>query len=75
MIYPEEEKKFLSELKEDLKEIKDINASLNSLLKQICTYTDWDYGEAWLPGKSGEQLKFASALSSNKNLFEDQILF
>jgi hypothetical protein len=47
-----------------------LDAALKEILKEICLYTGWQYGEIWLPDKKHSQLKFSSSYDGGKKIFE-----
>ncbi len=67
----EEINNLLNRIKESSAKSRNNQSLLNLLLKEICSFTGWEYGEAWLPDAEQKQMKFAAAWSINKKRFAD----
>ncbi len=51
----------LSALNQAISEAPDFQAALTVTLRQICEFTGWDYGEAWVPSPEGLVLELSPA--------------
>jgi len=50
-----------SALNQAISEAPDFQAALTVTLRQICEFTNWDYGEAWVPSPDGLVLELSPA--------------
>ncbi len=53
----EEENALMQRLTLAISEATDLNAALEVVLKEICEYTGWEFGEAWTPSANNEALE------------------
>lgn len=51
-----------------ISEAPDFHTALSIALLQVCKATNWDYGEAWIPGKNGSFLELSPVWHSNTRL-------
>jgi len=56
-----EELRLLQSLTQVISEAPDFDSALCIALRQVCQLTNWDYGEAWLPGPDNTVLKCSPA--------------
>jgi|GEM_PF-6716363 len=57
----EEELRLLQSLTEAIFSAQDVASAIHVTLKQVCEFTSWEYGEAWLPDDADERLESAPA--------------
>lgn len=46
---------------EAMREAADVESALAVILAKVCQTIGWDFGEAWIPQESGEQLEYCQA--------------
>ncbi|BAZ29904.1 multi-sensor hybrid histidine kinase [Cylindrospermum sp. NIES-4074] len=51
----------LQSITQSISQAEDFNAALEVTLHQICEFTDWSYGEVWLPSPDNTYLQLISA--------------
>ena len=52
----EEEGRLLTAVSLAVGQAEDFNQALEQALREICTFTGWDFGQAWIPDESGRRL-------------------
>jgi len=63
--FRESEIQFLQTLTQAVSEASDFQAALTVALSQVCEFTGWDYGEAWIPSLEGTILELCPAWYKN----------
>ncbi|GAB61016.1 MAG: PAS domain S-box protein [Candidatus Jettenia sp.] len=67
----EEEIKLLQTIIISTSEADDLHSVLDIVLCKVCKYTDWDYGEAWLPSSDDGYLKCIQVWHNNSEGLEE----
>ncbi|NUN24736.1 MAG: PAS domain S-box protein, partial [Candidatus Jettenia caeni] len=67
----EEEIKLLQTIIISTSEADDLRSALDIVLCKVCKYTDWDYGEAWLPSSDDRYLKCIQVWHDNSEGLEE----
>jgi PAS domain S-box-containing protein len=57
----EEEVGFLQKIAQAISEAVDFHSALGVVLRKICNFTDWKFGEAWIPTPDGQILEYSPA--------------
>ncbi|GAB1541039.1 hypothetical protein NUACC21_37090 [Scytonema sp. NUACC21] len=57
----EQKIKLLYNITSAIGEVKDSNAALEVILRQICEFTHWSFGEVWLPSPDNTHLQLSPA--------------
>ncbi len=70
----EEEVRLLQKITQAISESQDFHASLDVALRQICEFTGWCFGEAWIPSPDGEKIQHSSAWYGSTNSSNFQIM-
>jgi len=55
----EDETRLLQTLTQSIGEAADLDSALAVALEQVCVFTGWEYGEAWMPNAQGQLLERA----------------
>src|SRR5438876_9181290 len=55
----EDETRLLQTLTQSIGEAADLDSALSVALEQVCVFTGWEYGEAWMPNPQGRLLERA----------------
>jgi PAS domain S-box-containing protein len=55
----EDETRLLQALTQAIGEAADLDSALSVAVEQVCVFTGWDYGEAWMPNPQGRLLERA----------------
>jgi diguanylate cyclase (GGDEF)-like protein/PAS domain S-box-containing protein len=55
----EDETRLLQALTQAIGEASDLDSALAVAIEQVCAFTGWDYGEAWMPNVQGRLLERA----------------
>jgi diguanylate cyclase (GGDEF)-like protein/PAS domain S-box-containing protein len=55
----EDETRLLQTLTQTIGEAADLDSALAVALEQVCVFTGWEYGEAWMPNAQGQLLERA----------------
>ena len=55
----EDETRLLQTLTQSIGEAADLDSALAVAIEQVCVFTGWDYGEAWMPNVQGRLLERA----------------
>ena len=55
----EDETRLLQALTQSIGEAADLDSALSVAIEQLCAFTGWDYGEAWMPNYQGRLLERA----------------
>ncbi|AFY71416.1 multi-sensor hybrid histidine kinase [Thalassoporum mexicanum PCC 7367] len=63
----EDEVKLLQTITLDISTAEDFNAALHIALRDICSFTEWELGEAWIPDRDYRVLQYSSALYTSIN--------
>lgn len=65
----EEEVRFLQKITQAISESANFHAALGVVLHKVCDFTDWKFGEAWIPSSDRTTLKCSPAwYGSSENL-------
>lgn len=56
----EEEVRFLQAIAQAIRESADFHSALGVTLQKICDFTDWLFGEAWIPTADGQTLEYSN---------------
>lgn len=65
----DKEVRFLQRMTQAISESSDFQSALKVALRKICKFTDWKFGEAWIPNFNGTILKCSPAwYGSDQNL-------
>lgn len=66
----EQEKSLLVNITQAITSAIDFETALLYTLQKVCQLTHWDFGEAWLPDKTGETFRFSAAWFSPQRNYQ-----
>lgn len=65
----------LHSVSQSIRESRDLNEALSSILTSICEFAEWDYGETWIPNDQETFLTFGSTCNYCAKDVDDLISF